>query len=379
MSKLLESLINKKQANSDGELSVKEEFENQLNPMQQADWKVILGIRKKQMEEAAQQGVPTEHLLAQIIKPKNVFDKGGIEQDVQGQVTGVRQPGMIPTIANSVLGQSGNSENLLKQLLDVQKLQQSPMEMEEKTTLIAQRKANTALMEKMLKGQEEGSSANIIYRDPITGAEVDPEIAEADMEAGLGVYQKNQILSTRSGIVEKPLNKVPDLTQEEKKYVNDARILNQSLIKLDTGFDSLFNKYGNRNDWKAFSIEKLPYFLDRDPEVQNLKSELIYLKAAIPFLRGGKQLTITEAKRVDVMLNPFGKNKETFKKDLQRFENEFMAGSDIMKFGINAGIMKKLIKGDRQKKSTQQTSEIIEDGYRFKGGNKADPKNWEKI
>jgi len=42
-----------------------EVFEKDLNPMQESDWKVVKGIRKKQMEEAAQSGVPTEQLLDQ--------------------------------------------------------------------------------------------------------------------------------------------------------------------------------------------------------------------------------------------------------------------------------------------------------------------------
>ena len=207
-------------------------------------------------------------------------------------------------------------------------------------SLIRNRNLESDLMEKQLNS----TNTDKVYRDPVTGQEVDQATAEEDMKNGLGIYQVNQRLSTRAGVIEKPLNKVPDLTQDEKKYVQDAQVIDKSLGTLKSGFSALYKKHGASN-WQSLQIDKLPYFLSQDQDVQNLKSELTYLKAAIPFLRGGKSLTKEEGARIDIMLSPFGKNEDTYNKDIERFQNEFMVGQDIMKFGVNAGLMKKYIKG----------------------------------
>jgi hypothetical protein len=363
-----------------------------LNPLQQNALKTVQKIQKEQIEEAMQQGVPPEHILQQlgvevqtpsvqmgkmedtkettppksaslnVQKPKgllqNLLGQSGVQTDQQGQLTGVKQGGFFDFNV-------GPTNTLIKQLMDVAQMKnQNPEEM---SSLIAQRKANTALMEQMARDRAEGKDADTIYRDPVTGEEVDPIQAQEDMEKGLGVYQVNQKLYTRSGVKETNLNKVPDLTQEEKKYVNDARMIGKSLNNLETGFDKLYGKFGKAN-WQAFQMEKVPYLLAQDQDVQDLKSELVYMKAAIPFMRGGKQLTPMEAKRIDVMLNPFGKNKETFKKDINRFENEFLGGTEVTKFGINAPLMKRLIKTDRKK--TQQTQEQTGSSQTFNVGGK---------
>ena len=65
-------------------------------------------------------------------------------------------------------------------------------------------------------------------------------------------------------------------------------------------------------------------------------ADLNALKADIPFLRGGKQLTPTEAKRVDKLLNPFGKKPNVYKRDIEIFQKEFYTGKEIMKHGALA-------------------------------------------
>ena len=47
------------------------------------------------------------------------------------------------------------------------------------------------------------------------------------------------------------------------------------------------------------------------------------MKADIPFLRGGKQLTPMEAKRVDILLDPTGKSDKTKLENIDKFEKEF--------------------------------------------------------
>jgi hypothetical protein len=278
-------------------------------------------------------------------KPTSPFAFGGV--GVENNNVIYKQPGAI----GEFIGGTDNTTALLKQAELLQRLLGGGSQTD--PSLIAQREATTAMLNMQLEDREKKRGIDKVYRDPITGAEVDPEQAQKDMEEGLGIYQVNQRLATRAGVMEKPLNKVPDLTQEEKKYVNDARRIGKSLVNLETGFDKLYDKFGKAN-WQSFQMEKVPYILAQDQDVQSLKSELNYLKADIPFLRGGKQLTPTEAKRVDTMLNPFGKNKETFKKDIARFEEEFLTGGEIVKYGINAGLMKRLIKTDKNKQQKEK-------------------------
>ena len=56
------------------------------------------------------------------------------------------------------------------------------------------------------------------------------------------------------------------------------------------------------------------------------------------------------------MLNPFGKTKETYQKDLDRFDNEFLYGGDVMQYGVNAGLMRKMLDADK-KKAKKATTE----------------------
>lgn len=320
------------------------------NPLVKSGVKRMQKNQDVQIDEATQAGVPATEILKTLLEQHAgttlpttppIQEQSGLKQGLGKLLMGASE---------GWFGVSPSQTELNK--AQAQRQQQSGLnDAEYRTSLIEQRKANTALMEKQLGGGETIE----VYRDPVTGEEVDPEQAKKDMEEGLGVYQVNQKISTRSGVIEKPLNKVPNLTQEEKGYVNNSRMMGESLTGLETGFDNLYNKFGKAN-WQSFQMENVPYILAQDQDVQGLKSDLIYLKAAIPFLRGGKQLTKEEGKRIDVMLNPFGKTKETYKKDIKRFQNEFMYGADIMKFGINAPLMRRLIEGDIKKKSKAQQS-----------------------
>lgn len=63
-----------------------------------------------------------------------------------------------------------------------------------------------------------------------------------------------------------------------------------------------------------------PYLVSGDME--SLQSEMNNLKSSIPFTKGGKQLTPFEARLLFRLLDTFGKEPETIKKDLQRFKVE---------------------------------------------------------
>jgi len=71
-------------------------------------------------------------------------------------------------------------------------------------------------------------------------------------------------------------------------------------------------------------------------EVGDYSAQISKLKALIPFARGGKALTGTEAKRVDILLNPAGKTDEQQVQDLQDFRAEFLYGADLTTGGATA-------------------------------------------
>lgn len=351
-----------------------------INPYQKGVDKALKQAGEQHALDAIQQGVPAEHIIEQSGLNNNdpmkvlaslltVQGLNGGNQEQSPPVQNIQNPvqnnldplkkqaldivqpqgfhplGMLLNLAGNVTGMSAANQAInsvrLSNISQAQDIQ-SGIRSEDKQSLIRNRNLESALMEKQLSGED----TEKIYRDPITGQEVDPITAEEDMKKGLGIYQVNQKVSTRAGVVERPLNKVPNLTEQEKQYVNQARIIGNTLTSFESNLDNVYDKYGG-GSWQTFQAQKLPYAVSSDKDVQNLKSDLVYLKAQIPFLRGGKQLTDTEAKRVDIMLDPFGKSKSTYKRDIARFQDEFLQGSELAKFGINAGLMKKLIKGNK--------------------------------
>lgn len=348
---------------SDNAFSLQDLLESQLGGYYKGADKAMKEMGEQQVTEAIQQGVPAKEIMAGLIKmasPKSALQQGSVSQDQQGNIN-IQKEGWGRQVLQNILPAFFGTNDVNRDLEQLQAASQIQRQQSgTDPSLERYRNAMSGLAEKQLERQENKADTELVYRDPITGEEVDEETAKKDTKEGLGVYQVNQKIVTRSGVQEKSLNKVPDLTQEEKKYVNDARIMGQSLTTLETGFDALYDKFGKAN-WQTFQMEKIPYILTQDQDVQGLKSELIYLKAAIPFLRGGKQLTITEAKRVDAMLNPFGKNKETYKKDIRRFQDEFMYGADIMKFGVNAKLMRRLTEGHIKKQ--EKISKIEKLGF----------------
>ncbi len=178
-------------------------------------------------------------------------------------------------------------------------------------------------------------ATDLVYRRADTGEEIAPDMAKKAIENGDRNFNVFKRISTKAGEKETILNKVPDLTQEEKQYV----VASQRIVKSTDGilnkFKDIYTKKGN-SFWRQVQVEKLPYLMVRDQDLQYIKSSLLKLKGDIPFLRGGKQLTPMEAKRVDVLLNPFGKNEKTYRKDLEQFKTEFTSGAEIMIGGVSA-------------------------------------------
>lgn len=368
-----------------------EKIASSLNPVQENILKTVQKVQKQQVEEAMMQGVPAEHILQQsgisfgggggggtpnielgqinVSKTPNALNMALVgpspNQDQNSAMQPMTQDPTKRTLLGNILNTLGNITgiNPMNEAVDSLRLQnadtRSGRRNADRESLIRNRNLESELMERQL-GQ---TGIEKVYRDPITGQEVDPAVAEEDMRNGLGIYQVNQRMSTRGGVVEKPLNKLPDLTEGEKTYVHQARIINDSLGSLLGNYDALYEK--GAADWGSLQAEKLPYYLTKDQDVQNFKSDLQFLKGQIPFLRGGKNLTKTESARVDNLLNPFGKSKKTFEKDISRFQDEFLGGAEIMKFGMNVGLMKKLIKGKSPASESSQPQDSMSDEKAF--------------
>lgn len=184
---------------------------------------------------------------------------------------------------------------------------------------------------KQMDGGQGGT--DLIYRDPVTGEEVQKEQALQDIKEGRGQYVVNQRIATKAGMKESSVVKPADLTEGEKNYLITSKRVQHSLDDLKNNIYPRLEKLGGNQDWESFQAQSMPFIAIKDQNIQDLKSSLNRLKADIPFSRGGKQLTPMEAKRVDVLLNPFGKTKETRDQDLDRFKEEFFSGEHLMKYG----------------------------------------------
>lgn len=194
---------------------------------------------------------------------------------------------------------------------------------------------NLKYMQNVNKSMGTGDGADLVYRKADTGEEVSKEEAEAAIAKGDRNYIINQRVTTKAGVKESPLIKAPDLTQDEKQYTIAADRISKSLGNLTNKFPKLYEKKGS-SLWKSMQIQNVPFALIGDKDIQDLKSSLNMVKADIPFLRGGKQLTDTEAKRIDVLLNPMGKDPDVYKRDIKQFEDEFMGGKKLMIGGVSA-------------------------------------------
>lgn len=351
-----------------GALQVDQATAQGMHPEQLADKAGLSGeaLLSSMVKSAQPQGMTPSMGVAGVNQMSQGIPQQGMQQSQQPQGRSLMSK-LLMSVGGGLAAAGGQGEivnGLLRYASEENRLKQESMQQAElDKTLIEQRKYNTELMRRQL----EGGDAQIIYRDPITGEEVSPEQAQKDMEEGLGIYQMNQVTNTRNGVVEKPLNKVPELTESEKKYIVDAKRISQTLGTMQDTYEKLQDRFKNsKASWQIFQTQSLPYALTQDQDIQNFKSDLIRLKADIPFLRGGKQLTATEAKRVDSMLNPFGKSPETYSKDIKSFESEFMYGTEISKYGINVGLMKKFLGKSVAERNKEESAGNNQNIGRFK-------------
>ena len=231
-----------------------------------------------------------------------------------------------------------NSDNTLKALL-LKRMIEQQMPTEEDISQRALRESQTALNLKLGEQMGQGGAGEVIYRRGDTGEEVPQQQALADMAQGNRNFIVSRRNVTKQGVREDVLSKPEDLTKEEKDYVNLSGELNKTLDfikntvvpKLEIGSA----EKGGFGDWQSLQAQSLPFPLIRDQGVQDFKSAILDLKQRIPFLRGGKQLTSTEAKRVDSLLNPFGQTAESYKNNLEKLRQEFFTGKQVVTGGLN--------------------------------------------
>lgn len=194
------------------------------------------------------------------------------------------------------------------------------------------RQSQIDLNRKLVENISGGGQGDLIYRDPATGLEIPKEQALAEIASGKQ-YIINRKQVSKSGVTEQSVSKPEDLTESEKNYVTTSDRVLKSLDALQNTVYPKLDAMKSDKNWASFQAQKVPYALIGDQNIQDFKSALTQLKADIPFLRGGKQLTATEAKRVDILLDPFGKTEETRQKDVQRFKDEFLAGQRLVRGG----------------------------------------------
>lgn len=195
------------------------------------------------------------------------------------------------------------------------------------------KQSQVKLNEAILGSINNGQGGDLIYRDPATGQEISQEQALQGIQQGQQ-YIINRRITSRQGIKEESVSKPEDLTQEEKQYMITSKRVLSSIDALQNQIYPTLDKMGGDKNWQAFQAQNLPFATIGNQNIEDFKSAITQLKSDIPFLRGGKQLTATEAKRVDILLNPFGKSKETRIKDIERFKKEFLGGAELMKGGI---------------------------------------------
>lgn len=194
--------------------------------------------------------------------------------------------------------------------------------------------ANADWLTKAGQGSDEG--ADLVYRRGATGETVPAAQAIGEIEQGNRDFTINQRRVGRSGVIETPISKPADLTEREKEYIITSKRIQKRLGGIQELVPEVRQKgYGELENF-AVQSKRVPYIFLRDKTLKDLKSNIDSVKADIPFLRGGKQLTIEEGRRVDILLSPFGKSDEIYQRDIGQFQEEFILGERLMTEGITA-------------------------------------------
>lgn len=254
------------------------------------------------------------------------------------QMTGLATPSKPVNRIKGISEKSIRSESILPEAFGFGKGVKVKKKEDVETRL---KEENLKYIQSINKKMTEGDGTDLVYRKADTGEEVTKEEAEAAIANGDRNYLVNQRITTKSGTSERPLIKPPDLTKEEKEYVNASRRIGEALTDMSTRFTEIAKSKKGSAAWKKAQVQmKLPFSLEyaavQDQDLQYIKSSIDKVKADIPFLRGGKQLTNTEAKRIDILLNPFGKSDATIQRDIERFQKEFSFGEKLMIGGVSA-------------------------------------------
>lgn len=159
------------------------------------------------------------------------------------------------------------------------------------------------------------------YMFPENGGQIPVfTIGESGLRMVGNVAKESKIISPASMITPQQRAEMKPLTEAEQNIITAGSRMRSSLETFrsavnDGKLDNFLNQVATK--------QSVPYWVVGNQELQDVKNALDNLKSDIPFLRGGKQLTPLEARRVDILLDPTGKSKKTILANIDKFEKEF--------------------------------------------------------
>jgi hypothetical protein len=124
-----------------------------------------------------------------------------------------------------------------------------------------------------------------------------------------------------------------ELTGEEQKTVAGAENIETNVNEVLGLLDNVVTEKGGFDDRFVRSRIDAGNALLVSGDAERLQSAVNKLKAQIPFAKGGKQLTPFEARTLFRLLDMTGKEKETIRRDLNSFVQEFGRLSELAKTG----------------------------------------------
>jgi len=175
----------------------------------------------------------------------------------------------------------------------------------------------------------------LLEEKEINKEEQNRQIAET-LKGLLGTGNQAPIGTTmRAGGLTIPLNR--KLEEAERATIADAPRVIESIDSIIGLIDSGVAK---SNIKKALIDTGNPLFVSGKEE--SLQSALNDLKSTVPFMRGGKSLTDNEKQSQYALLNTFGKDDKTIKRDLTRFKINMQRLDDLVKYGEQSNLDPKL-------------------------------------
>jgi hypothetical protein len=341
-----------------------------LNPLQDNVLKTVKKIQSKQIEEAVDQGVPVENILQQSQIPIVSMDdslklnkalagdtpQGGISPKQANQVVSqlpgdqqvldtnttqqtqaFREPEVLPAKSlfsraeitpEGDLREAGFFGAILNPSADQLLARRSALRAQQTQGINAQTNALNALTAQQRLSLEQKKLALDLQKQPLQNRLTEAKAKNQEFQAEVlqrffqdqGGLQGGNLppgAKITVGGLQLPLN--PDLSADEARIVSSAGIVDESVQELLTAVDS-----GQLDSFFNQAIVDLGNPLIANEKLDFVISAMNALKGIVPFAKGGKQLTPFESKLLFRLLDTKGKSKKVIRKDLVRFQREFM-------------------------------------------------------